>query len=266
VKDQGKFIRQTLMAALLILSAALCAAGQSGTSGKKKTTEQQTNAPKPSKQNTRESATNPAATAVDASASKAASENQTAPAYYSFEFTQPTFLVSRIFIEHDADGHGKVTFERKNSDPLSDPLELSAAATARIKALWDALHFLDSDKSYQTEKDYAHLGTNRLHMKQGTRERTTEFNWTSDRDAFALVNEYKNAANQAMFIFDITLARENQPLEAPKLMTQLDDYIRRSQLSDPQQLVPLLRELSTDERIPLMARNHAGRLLKKIEK
>lgn len=254
------------MAALLILGAALCAAGQSGTTGKKKTTEQQKNAPQPSKQNTRESATNPASTAVDASASKVTSENQAAPASYSFEFTQPKFLVSRIFIEHDAGGRGKITFERKNSDPLSDPLELSQAATTRIKALWDALRFLDSDKSYQAEKDYAHLGTNRLHMKQGTRERTTEFNWTSDRDAFALVNEYKNAANQAMFIFDITLARENQPLEAPKLMTQLDDYIRRSQLSDPQQLVPLLRELSTDERIPLMARNHAGRLLKKIEK
>jgi hypothetical protein len=174
--------------------------------------------------------------------------------------------VCRIFIEHDGQGRGKITFERKNSEPIVDPLELSEKATARIKALWDALGFLDSAKSYQSEKDYAHLGNNRLSMKQGTRERVAEFNWTTDKDAFLLVAEYKNAANQAIFLFDITLARENQPLEAPKLMQQLDDYLRRNQLSDPQQLIPLLRELSTDERIPLMARNHAGRLLKRMEK
>ena len=32
------------------------------------------------------------------------------------------------------------------------------------------------------------------------------------------------------------------------------------------QLIPLIRDLSTDERLPLMARNHAGRILKKLEK
>jgi hypothetical protein len=40
----------------------------------------------------------------------------------------------------------------------------------------------------------------------------------------------------------------------------------RDGLSDPYQLVPLLKELRTDEHIPLIARNHADRILKKIEK
>ncbi len=57
-----------------------------------------------------------------------------------------------------------------------------------------------------------------------------------------------------------------QPLNAPQLMKQMDMLLARGDLSDPQQLVPLLKELRTDEHIPLIARNHADRILKKIEK
>ena len=62
------------------------------------------------------------------------------------------------------------------------------------------------------------------------------------------------------------VARENQPLNTTTLMKQLESLLNRGELSDPYQLVPLLTDLSTDERIPLIARNHADRLLKKIEK
>ena len=65
---------------------------------------------------------------------------------------------------------------------------------------------------------------------------------------------------------EIKLAVEMQPLEAPKLMSKLEPLLRLNLISDPKQLAPLIRTLSTDERLPLIARNHAGRLLKKIEK
>ena len=67
-------------------------------------------------------------------------------------------------------------------------------------------------------------------------------------------------------MFDITLARENQPLEAPKLLDSLDSLIKRNEISDAEQMIPFLKELSNDERIPLIARNHAMRLVKKIGK
>jgi len=103
-------------------------------------------------------------------------------------------------------------------------------------------------------------------MEQGTRKRTAEFNWTHDENASALINEYRRVSDQAILVFDIGVARENQPLNAPKLMEQLEFLIKRSGLSDAQQLVPLLNEITTDEHLPLIARNHAKRLLKQIEK
>jgi hypothetical protein len=228
------------------LGAAICAAAQSSPA---------------TKQNTRE----PAVAAPDGAPVKV--KESTDDARFAYEFKQPDFYISHITVEHDAQGRGTVSFERKGlEEPIVEPLALSEAASARIAALWEALRFLDSDTDYQSEKQFPHMGTMLLRMTRAGRTREAVFNWTHDASAVALTSEYKRAADQAIMIFDINLARENQPLNAPKLMDQLDTMLKRNGLSDPQQLVPLLREVQTDERLPLIARNHAGRILKKIEK
>lgn len=186
---------------------------------------------------------------------------------YTYEFTQPKFHVNHIVIEHDQTGHGKITFERINEAvPVVDPIQLSPAALTRILGLWEELRFLDSDTDYQSSQHFAHLGLMRIGMQRGNRKRIAEFDWTHNNSAAALISEYRRAADQAIFVFDISLARQNQPLNAPKLMELLESLIKRNGISDPQQLVPLLTELSTDEHVPLIARNHALRLIKKIQK
>jgi len=238
-----KSLRQGLPAALLILSAAIFAFAQD----------------KDSKLNTRPNQTGASAAAT--------SENKHADVKYTYEFSQPKFVIKHIVLEHDANGRGTVTFERLNEDtPIVEKIELSPAALARINAAWQALNFLDSNTDYQADKQFPHLGTMRIGMEQGTRKRVAEFNWTQNSDASTLVNEYRRAADQAILIFDISIARENQPLNAPKLMEVLESLLKRDGLSDPQQLLPLLDDLSTDEHVPLIARNHALRLIKKIRK
>ena len=271
MRSRTAILRFTI-AALLISGAAICAAAQSGNAGKQNTREKMPAAQGTGKQQTREQP--PAAPAVKQNeretVAPTAGSTMSAPAdavRYSYEFVQPNFFIRRIFISHDDSGRGEISFERKDDDAaIVDPIELSGAALARVKALWDALKFLDSEVSYQSERQFPHLGTMRLEMTQGERKRIAEFNWTQDANASALVNEYRRAADQAIFVFNITLSRQNQPLEAPKLLDELDKLYKRNGLSDPQQLLPLLRELSNDERIPLIARNHAGRLLKQIQK
>jgi hypothetical protein len=186
---------------------------------------------------------------------------------FTYEFTQPASLVTRVRIQHDAQGRGTMTFERRTyQDPVTDPLQLSETAVARIKLLWDALNFLDSDKSYQTERDYSHMGTTHLTLQMGTRHRTAEFNWTDNKDAAALAGEYRKAGEQAILVFDLNFARESQPLSAPDLMRRFETMLKSNGFSDVKQLIPLLQDLSVDERIPLIARNHAARLLKQVNK
>jgi hypothetical protein len=233
------------IAALLILGAAICAVAQN--SG-------------PQKQNRRAEEASPIS-------SPPAKEKSADDAVYAYEFRQPAFYISHIKIRHDASGRGEITFERQGDvEQIVEPLELSETSRARLKGLWEALRFLDSTTNYQAGRDYSHLGTVRLIMTRGERQREAEFNWTTDPSAKELAAEYRRVSNQAVFVFDVALARQVQPLNSPQLMERLDRFLKLNELTDPQQLVPLLRDLSTDERLPLMARNHAGRILKQLEK
>jgi hypothetical protein len=233
-----------LPAALFVLSAAISICGQAQSQTKHN--------PRP----------NPATTTA-----APISNNNSDPVKFTYEFSQPKFYVKHILLEHDANGRGSVTFERLNEDvSVVEPLQLSPAAQARINAAWLALQFLDSTADYQADKQFPHLGTMRIGMQRGDQKRVAEFNWTNNADASTLASEYRKAADQVILIFDISVARQNQPLNAPKLMEAMESLLKRDALSDAEQLLPLLRELSTDERVPLIARNHALRLIKKIQK
>jgi hypothetical protein len=185
---------------------------------------------------------------------------------YSYEFTQADFFVRHIVIEHDATGRGKITFERKGEETsVEEPVELSMGALGRVLGAWTELRFLESTENYQADKQFPHLGTMRLKMEHDAQKRTAEFNWTNNKTASLLASEYRRVADQAILIFDISVARQTQPLATPKLMDEFEMQVKRNGLSDPQQMVPLLNDISTDEHLPLIARNHALRLIKKLE-
>ncbi|MBC7931391.1 MAG: hypothetical protein H7Z38_12585 [Rubrivivax sp.] len=186
---------------------------------------------------------------------------------YVYEFKQPDFFVYFIHIEHDDSGRGLIRFERRSdTEQITDPFELSPAAMWRIRSRLAALKFLDSTENYQGERTYPSQGNTRFTLRQAGRERTAEFNYSQNADAQALADEYRRASEQTLFVFDIKVALESQPLETPKLINRLESLMSRNFLSDKQQLAPLLRELSEDERVPLVGRNQAARLLKKLDK
>jgi hypothetical protein len=121
-------MKQGLPAALIVLSAAISIFGQDS-----------------SKHNQRP---NQASTPTPA----IANAGSTDPVKYTYDFSQPRFYVKHIVDEHDANGRGTVTFERLNEDvSVTEPLELSPAALARINASWQALQFLDSTTDFQAD-------------------------------------------------------------------------------------------------------------------
>jgi hypothetical protein len=187
---------------------------------------------------------------------------------FVYEFSQPDFVVKHVVIEHDADGRGSITFEKRQlGEPITDPIQIAPEALERIKKLWSELDFLDSTENYQSVKyDYPHLGQMKLRMADAGKNREVQLNWTENKTAESLTKEYKRLTEHYIWLFDIGLARENQPLEAPKLMEKLEGAIKRGDLYDVAALLPVLREAKDDERIPLIARNHAERIIKLIEK
>jgi hypothetical protein len=186
---------------------------------------------------------------------------------YFYTFNRPGFVYSHITIDFDEKGKGNISFQKSSFDePIVDPIELSNSTVSKIKEALDALNFLDSTEEYQYERDYSHMGNIEIRVKRGGRERSVKYNWTENKFAKVLMDEFRFISNEYTWRFEIITSRENQPLLTPGLMDMIDDYLRRKEISDPQHLVPFLTELSNDERLPLMARNHAAKLIKQIGK
>ncbi len=264
-----------LTAALLYTGAALAASAQSRAKGNtsaaqtapKKTTARPNEQSAPKKATPRPEEQQGTTNATPADAKPGAAKEDPNAAHYVYEFEHPDFFVYFIHVEHDEAGRGLIRFERRSdAEQTTEPFQLSPAALERIAGRWAALKFLDSTANYQGERVYPSYGKSRLTLRQGGRTRTAEFNYAGDPDAFALADEYRRAADQAVLVFELKVAVESQPLETPKLLSRIDTLVDGTRLSDPQQLVPLLRELSTDERVPLVGRNQIARTLKKLEK
>lgn len=187
---------------------------------------------------------------------------------FEYEFAQPKFQITRVIIAHDVAGKGKITFYKQDlGDPLTDPLTISARSLEKIQSLWTAINLIETNETFQSaERNYQHLGTMKLRRWQDDMVREVEFNWTENQIAKGLTGEYKKLTEQYVWIFEMNLARENQPLNAPQLIDRFDSLLKRSQISDPKQMLGYLREVADDERIPLLARNHITKIISRIEK
>jgi hypothetical protein len=195
-------------------------------------------------------------------AAKAAAE----PSYF-YEFERPGFPYGRVLIEHDEEGLGKISFLKDGfSELITDPISLSAVTMNKLRETLDGLNFLDSTEIYQHERDFANMGNVTITVVRDGRRRTVKYNWTDNKLAKALMDEYRRISNEYTWRFEMTSALENQPLQAPGLMEAMDRYIARGEISDPPHLVRLLEQYSTDERLPLMARNRAAKIVKQIAK
>jgi hypothetical protein len=187
-------------------------------------------------------------------------------AEFEYEFSHPEFTVRRMTVRHDGDGRGTVSFERRElSEAVTEPLRVSAAALGRIKSSLEALDFLRSVADYQHPKDFTHLGTAVFTQSSGGVRRSVRINYTENKSMRAVLDEYRKIGQQTMWVFEMTLARDTQPLDTPAKIDVLDGYLKRGEISDPAQLVPFLRELTLDERLPLIARNKTARIVRRIE-
>lgn len=196
-----------------------------------------------------------------------ATKAQTYEPVYVYTFDRPGFVYSNIKIEHDDTGKGRIWFKKESFDePLDDPIELSAATMEKLNGAFTALNFLDSTEDYQYGKDFSNMGNVTITLNRMGKTRSAKYNWTDNKHAKSLMDIYRAIANEYTWMFEFALARANQPLFTPSLIAALEGYLARNEIADPSHLLPFLTQISTDERLPLMARNHVRKIIERIEK
>ncbi|MBS1791433.1 MAG: hypothetical protein JST85_27220 [Acidobacteria bacterium] len=185
---------------------------------------------------------------------------------YRYLFENDKFTTPIQEVEFDGSGRGKFRFKKKDSDEITNDLAVSDTLMARIQSLFDQLNFLSSREEYQHKKDFSHLGTVTISQSRNGKERTVKFNYTENSAMSQLRDIFQNLVTQETRFFEIEVIRETDPISTDAQLRMLDDELHSKRIADPNRFVPLLKDIKLDEGVPLIARNHADRLLKAISK
>ena len=185
---------------------------------------------------------------------------------YHYLFENEKFTTPRIELEFGADGKGTFRFKKKDSDEIANPLQVTPPVLEQINSLLTDVNFLESSENYQHKKDFSHLGNITIEVSKSGKQRKVQFNYTENQAMNKLANIFRNIATQETRVFEIETVRQSDPISTPAQLRFLDSELRSKSIADPERFVALLQDIKTDEGVPLIARNHADRLLKEIKK
>ena len=182
---------------------------------------------------------------------------------YFFENERFTTPYQEVLI--DGQGKGHYRFKKKDMDELTINFLVSPQVLMEIRSSLEQLSFLDSEQSYQHRKDFSHLGTITLFYQAGGRRRETRFNYTDNQTVNNLVRIFRGLTVQENRIFEIELVRSTDPISMPAQLRLLEGELKSRNVADPGRFSDILKDLARDESVPLIARNHADRLLRMLE-
>lgn len=185
---------------------------------------------------------------------------------YRYIFENPRFTTPLQEVVFDGDGQGQFRFKRKDSEEIVNQLSVSARVLSQIQAIFDELNFLASREDYQHKKDFSHLGTMTITYARGGKERTVSFNYTDNQSLSRLREIFHNLVTQETRIFELETILANDPISTPAQLRLLESELKSKHIADPRRFEPMLQSIKLDEGVPLIARNHAERLLQTIRK
>lgn len=195
-----------------------------------------------------------------------AARGSAAGAHYRYLFENPRFTTPIQELEFDGAGQGKFRFKRKDSDEIVIKLSVSPEVLSQIQLLLDDMNFLSSGEDYQYKKDFSHLGNMTISFSRGEKERTVKFNYTENQSMSRLSDIFRNLVTQETRIFELEAVIANDPISAPAQLRMLESELKSKRVADPHRFSPILKNIKLDEGVPLIARNHADRLLQMISK
>jgi hypothetical protein len=185
---------------------------------------------------------------------------------YHYLFENERFTTPLQEVEFDGSGKGEFRFKRKESEEVVNKIEVSTSVLSQLSPLFDELNFLSSSEDYQHKKDFSHLGKITITFARGGKVRTVSFNYSDNQSLNKITEIFRNIVTQETRVFEIETIRTSDPISTPAQLRLLESELRSKHIADPQRLVPMLQDIKLDESVPLIARNHADRLLQMIKK
>jgi hypothetical protein len=186
---------------------------------------------------------------------------------YTYTFENEKFDPKFVEIKLTADGKAAMRYQKRDEPDIEQvDFMVTTQTTNRLKTLFDSVNFLNSQESYQSNRDLANLGKITLQLVQGERNRSTSFNFTNNQSVTQIVALFRGLETQQRRVTELTNARQFAPLDLPRLLKALEEDIKRGRIAEPKQMLTLIDEVAKDDTLPLIARNLAQKISKTLAK
>ena len=204
------------------------------------------------------------ARAVPSSQSAAAAPAPSASAELTFRrvFKSSTPEFIEITVHEDSDN---ATYEIRqlDDDPGATAFAISAPLRAKMFALSAQLNHFES-QDLDVHRKIASLGEKTFRWRQGKVTHETKFNYTLNSSATQLLQIFEGLARQQENIETLTRRMKYDRLGINDALLECDTDFSRGLLPEPQDLLPLLDQISADPHLVEIARQRARNLAERI--
>lgn len=184
----------------------------------------------------------------------------------TYRFENPAFVLTCVGLEVDESGVGSLNFTRKDlGRSVERPVRVERETMRAISELLADAGYFTSQGVYQSAtRQFPHLGTYTLTATKEGAERTVTFNYTEVAPMARLVELLRGITTREVHAFDLETSMRYAPLAIPALIQQMESDLKYGRIAEPKGLLPILQQVVDDPSLPLIARNRAERLSKRL--
>jgi hypothetical protein len=151
-----------------------------------------------------------------------------------------------------------------DEDPGAQPFEVSDALRAKIFTLAGELRHFDG-QDLDVHRKIANLGEKTFRWEQGTVSHETKFNYTLNSSAAQLLQIFEGLARQEEHYALLTRRMRYDRLGIYDALLQFESDLNRGLMPEPQRLIPLLEQISSDPKFVDVARQRARSLTDRLK-
>ena len=169
-------------------------------------------------------------------------------------------------IEVATDGTARYVLRLGDGEPVAVDFQLKPHTLRRLLEMFVQADFMNRDKNFVSSRRVADTGTRTIRLASGPQTREVVFRHTDDKTFRKIVTFFDHLSAQERFLLDMTLTLKHDRLGIPRKLDQLQGFLDRKTIVDPQRFSPLLKRISQDASLMNLARQTARRLLRKIDR
>lgn len=179
-----------------------------------------------------------------------------------FKGSSPEFI--EISVREDSNT-GAFEIRQLDEDPGSSPFEVSEGLRTKIFGLAGQLnHFQGQD--LDVHRKIANLGEKTFRWEQGGVAHETKFNYTLNQPASQLLQIFEGLARQQEHYALLERRMRYDRLGINDALLLFESDLNRGLMPEPQRLIPLLDQISSDTRFVDIARQRARTLADRLRR